>query len=295
MKRKIDFFIVGTPKGGTTALSFFLNQHPDIFFPEKEVPYFSREELYKQGEQILASYYKIGKNEKIWGGVDVTLLYFLHAAQRMYEYHEDMKIIAVLRNPVDRAYSAYWYAKRFGWENSGTFEIALGKEEERSRGSLMEQAMRYLPHGHYITPLKHYMKLFGEKKVKVILNDDLKKSPEATIQNALKWLGVDESICHIDGARQINKGGMLRFEWLQKLLYTRKSAVWQKIRKIAPPWFFDMLFVNIKRPLVMLATKRDGKYPPMMDATRKKLQAYYKPWNLELSQFLKRDLSHWNR
>ena len=158
MDPRINFFIIGAAKSGTTSLFEYLRQHPDIFLPlVKENRFFLEDDFYKQGDSFLGNFYNDLQNEQVIGGACAEYLYFPHTGQRIAEYNQRIRLITVLRNPIDLAYSAYWFARTNGWESCGTFEEALKNELARSKGSFIEKAaLTYLGHGHYYDQLKRW-------------------------------------------------------------------------------------------------------------------------------------------
>ncbi len=295
MQRKVDFLIVGAKKAGTSAFYEFLRQHQDIFFPPvKETIFFADDKYYQQGESYFNSFYRGARNESILGGVDVELLFFQQTAKRIYEYNPNMKIIAMLRNPVERAYSAYWYAKRFGWEECKTFEDALSKESVRIRGAQKEQRKSYLAYGHYSKQLKYYFDVFGRDKVHFILNKNLKEYPEKTVKEILDWLEIDPDISGMELGKKVNIARTPRFKRVEKFMYNHDSWLKRIIRKSTTSEFRYYLSMCIKKPLEILNTK-PFNYPPMKQDTRDYLVEYFRPWNEKLSKLIYRDMSHWNK
>ena len=149
-----NFLIIGAQKAGTTSLLRYLEAHPDIFVPdEKEVSVFFDDYHYnKRFEKIpYENYFESWQGEKFAGNGPVNLLYFSdQSAKQIYKFNTSMKLIAILRNPIDRAYSAYWYFVRNGFEKE-SFESALEREKEILKYSNFEQKANftYISHGYY--------------------------------------------------------------------------------------------------------------------------------------------------
>ena len=173
--RVIDFFIVGAHKAGTTSLYDHLAQHPQLFLPQiKETRFFHEPAIYQHGPSWLAPLYRSAPETALLGGADVHSLFFPEAAPHLHEYNPRMKLLAVLRNPVDRAYSAYWFGRKNGRERCRTFEEALALEKKRVRGSYIERAeLTLLAHGHYAEQLERFYSFFGRSNVLVLLTEDL--------------------------------------------------------------------------------------------------------------------------
>jgi hypothetical protein len=295
VQRKIDFLIIGTPKAGTTALATFLGTHPDIFIPEREVLFFTSDEFYAMGDKYLDSVYKDSGNKRLLGGRSGLLLFMHQLAERVHAYNPDMKVMAILRNPVDRAYSAYWYARRLGWETLPTFEDALAAEDRRSKGTPRERAMSYLVHGHYSEHIKRYIEAFGSDNVRILLSGDLKNAPEETFSGILEWLGLEPDVSCVDLRKRVNEGGVPRWGGIRRFIFAEESKIVNLLRRKLSPERREAIFFRIMRLVEIINVRRDGKYPSMNPETREKLIDYFRPWNENLGALLGRDLDSWNR
>jgi hypothetical protein len=262
--------------------------------PVREVLYFTEDEYYAQGESYLDFLFRNVRDEKRLGGVDVALLFLHHMAKRIYAYNPEMKIVAMLRNPVERAYSSYCHAKRFGWETCETFEEALAKEGERINGPPKEQAKSHLAHGHYSEHLAHYMEVFGRDNMRIIISEQFTTSPESVFKETLEWLRVDTNMEGIDLSRRVNEGGVPIWKG-QRFLFSHDLWIVRAVRKSLSAAIRERLFQFLMRPLVVLNTKRGFKYPPLKAETRERLIEYFKPWNQRLGILLDMDFSHWNK
>ena len=134
--RQFDVFIAGAQKSGTSSLSYYLEQHPSIkCHKPREISYFVRDRAYeKDFPSVFQEYYQdgVGQDQLVLAK-SVDLAYIEKAAQRLKEHSPDCKIVMALRDPIDRAYSAYWHMRREGWETKKTFEKALSVEEKRKK------------------------------------------------------------------------------------------------------------------------------------------------------------------
>lgn len=293
MMRKIDFMIIGAQKAGSSSLHYYLSQHPDIFMPKlKDIQFFERDEYYNRLEDVIGAIYKDVKDEKIIGGSDVNLLYFYYTADRLYEYNPNIKLIAILRNPIDRAYSAYWAARlRGGFETCKSFEEALEKENERRRGTLRERGiLTYLEHGHYDEQLEYYFKVFGKEKVYVLLTEDLRNNPQETVKNLLLWLGVTPDISYIDFRKKYNVSAISKALWMQRFFISEgiHTMIYRKLPPDLRLFIYDNIYLRFRK-----LNSKPFKYPPMNPETRERLIEYFRPHIERLSEMIGRDLSHW--
>jgi len=270
-----------------------LRQHPEIFLPErKEIFFFSKNEFYVQGEKYINLFYHGLKSEKAIGLSDVRLMFFSFKAERISKYNSNMKIIALLRNPIDRAYSSYWFARQNGWEKCKTFEDALKREPGRIKKKNGMQVVRaYLSQGIYHEQLKRYIDLFGYANLKIILTDELHNYAEVVISNLLEYLGVDTMNSCININYRQNVASLARIVLLQRLL---TGDAWYKsiIRKYVPYKFRYVLNENILKGIKGYNLKR-YIYPPMSNSLRAELKQFYDPENEKLSVLIKKDLHHW--
>jgi len=184
--RRPDFFIVGAARSGTTSLWQYLKQHPKVFMPEdelnKEPAYFS-EKGYTLGYKKYLLLFKGADNSHARvGEASTAYLTDPSSAKRIYDFLPNAKIIIMLRNPVDRAYSLYQWMVQEGYEYAESFEKALDLENERIGKQIPnwfepEYYWNYLyfNSGLYYKQVKRYMELFGDN-VCLVKMDDFKKN-----------------------------------------------------------------------------------------------------------------------
>ena len=131
-----NFFIVGAPKCGTTAMNDYLDQHPDVFMAHKELHYFGNDLQVKNriSEQEYLQHFKDAVNEKIIGEASVWYLFSATAAKEIKSFSPDAKVLIMLRNPVDVIYSLHSQHLYDGNEDVLDFESALALDDERKAG-----------------------------------------------------------------------------------------------------------------------------------------------------------------
>lgn len=287
MNRKIDFLIIGAQKSGTTTLYDWLRQHPDIFLPvAKEVLYFAYDDFYRQGEKYLDVFYNKYSGQKVVGGAYVHLMYFPHVVQRIYDYNSNMKMIAVLRNPIDRAYSAYWFARSNGWESCATFEDALDREKERMHGSYTERAeLTYLTHGQYAEQLQYFLDVFGPEQVISFFTEHLRFSPKDVFGQALKFMGLPPVADGFDLSEDSNRANTARVPALQKVLFSKEARYKRWGRSLLPATLRMWIRTRFTQKIISW-NRRPFQYPPMNPDTRRTLLNYYKPHNAQLKKLI---------
>lgn len=294
MQHKIDFLIIGAQKCGTTSLYDYLKQHPDIFLPNaKEIHYFAEDECYRQGEGYLDPLYAAHGAESAVGGAYVHLMYFPHVPARIHAYNPAMRCIAVLRNPIDRAYSAYWFARRNGWETCRTFEEALEREPERQRGRYAEQTeLTYVTHGEYFEQLARFVEQFGRDRLLVIRTDALYADPRAAVARTLDFVGIADGLEHIDTSVRSNEAAMPRVPALHRTVLRHDAWYKRSARRVLPMGVRQTLRERVVLPLLQ-RNLRPFRYPPMHAETRRRLRDHFAEPNRRLSELLGQDFTDW--
>ena len=287
---QIDFWIIGAQKAGTTSLFEILREHPDICMPEtKEIHFFASEEFWSQGPAYLPPHFPDLDCEKLLGGAYVHDIFFEESVQRMHAHNPNMRMIAMLRNPIDRAYSAYWFARRNGWENAATFEEGLEREEARLSGRRQEQSeLTYFTHGLYATQLRRFNERFGADRVHCELTEDLKSNPADVLARTLKFLALPSNTVDLPTQKVTNTAGFPRFLTLQKILLG-DSAMKRVARRLTTNKLRRRLKRSVIKP-VQRMNIRSVQYEPMREETRQMLRERYEAPNAELEAMLGRTL-----
>jgi Sulfotransferase family len=203
-----SFLVIGAAKAGTTALYHYLKQHPEIHMsPIKEPRFFAHEDetidFRGPGDRealgfivtTLPEYqalFRDGQGKKASGEVSPLYLYSAKAPPRIKDYVPDAKLIAILRNPVDRAFSSFLMMIRDGREPIADFESALDAEEDRIRNN-WEFIWHYAEVGFYHKQLARYFELFDRDQIKVFLYEDLQRDPCRLLKELFEFIEVDDS------------------------------------------------------------------------------------------------------
>ena len=209
-----EFIIFGCARSGTVALNRYLNQHPDIkMASRKEVHFFNKRSHYKQGQYWYRSFFpiKIFKKKSISGEATPDYIFNPDVPKRIKKMMPHIKLIVVLRNPIDRAYSHYHYMVRTKRENL-SFEEAIKLEEERIRDEKERKIFdgdhyrrySYLERGKYAEQLKNWMNFFPKECILIIKNEDLEKNLEMTLKKNFDFLDV--SHVTISNTQKFNVG-----------------------------------------------------------------------------------------
>lgn len=197
-----DFIIIGAQKGGTTSLYNYLTQHPQIAHAtQKEVHYFDLN-FDKGADWYYSQFPQPKSGENLLTG-EASPYYICHpqVPGRVHDFSPKIKIIALLRNPVERAISHYYYYIKIGYE-SLSLENAIASEPERLKGEIEKllanpnyqsyeyQHHSYLTRGIYADQLPAWMKLFPKEQILIIKSEDLYTNPSATVNTVLEFLDL---------------------------------------------------------------------------------------------------------
>jgi hypothetical protein len=258
----------------------------------KEITYFSNDKEYCRGEAFLRYYYHRHNDGQLMGMSDVQLMFFEYVPERLYQYNPSLKLIAVLRNPIDRAYSAYWYARQNGIERAKTFEEAIHNDRDNSTQDFFRRChFAYLEHGHYSEQIKRLLDIFPRDQIHILLTEDLRQPADYWIK-IMQYLNLDPEQDRIDFSQKFNQTSMPKYLWLQRLIASPHLQFMKLYREKVP----RVLRHFITQTIVERIYKKNlvpFKYPPMNQKTRQKLRKYFAPHNTSLANLIERDLSHW--
>ena len=289
-----NLFIVGAAKSGTTSLHNYLHQHPDVFMCNpKEPHYLINQEIginrIPVGITNFIEYtdlFSEGEDKKYRGESSVMYLMYpeIVIPKIRDQFSEDSKIIIMLRNPVERAYSGYQHVKRYNVMESLSFEEALEKSENRYlKNDSMTPASRYLELGNYHKQVKLFLENFQD--VHIILYEDYVKDVNMELLRVFNFLDIENRM--IDTAERHMVGG---WQWKNKktkaLLMSNNKL--KSLLKIVIPSQTLRMFIRKK---IMEYTI--SKTPKINENTRKYLCKYYEQDVKRLSKLIDRNLNHW--
>ena len=290
-----NLLIVGAAKSGTTSLHNYLKQHPEIFMSNHKEPHFLinkeiGENRIPKGVKKLNEYSSLFDGSdtfKYRGESSAMYLQFPNIAiKNIKKYLEkDLKIIIMLRNPIDRAFSGYQHVKRFNVDEELTFEQALEVCEDRYfKQTSLTPATRYIHIGMYYDFVKKFMHSFSDQ-IHIIIYDDFITDTQNELSKVFSFLKVKK--IEINIAKKYMVGGWKWKNSFFKNTFMKKSLL-KKIIKIIAPFEFLRIFLNDL--FKYLFTMPDDK---MDISVRKKLQNIYKNDVINLSKLLNRDLNFW--
>jgi hypothetical protein len=297
-----NFLIVGAAKSGTTSLYCYLRQHPEIFLSaNKEPKFFSslvlkfplrgpgddfveQHRMVKSWDVYRQLFADVGGAKAIGEASTDYLYYGRQAIPHIRQYLGDPRIVILLRNPVDRAFSSWRHLRRDGREPEPSFENALDAENERKLLN-WEFIWYYKDVGLYAAQVRAYLEGFSH--VHVCLFDDFVARSQETLRAIYRFLEVDESF-EADTSLVFNPAAAGGGSWLARRLTTTTGS--GNMRTIAPRAGFRS---GLGRHLVDLVLRSSSETMP--PSVRTRLQTAYRDDVTRLSTLLGRDLSHWLR
>jgi ATP-binding cassette subfamily B protein len=205
-----DFFIVGNPKSGTTALYEMLRSHPQIYMPAGKEPWYFAAELHERTpprpegtpttlEQYAALFAAAAPQQRA-GEASALYLWSRTAARAISEVQPDARIIAILREPASFLRSLHLQFVETYIETEADFRKALALEDDRRAGRMVPQytywpqALLYSEHVRYAEQLRRYRDLFGAERMLVLIYDDFLRDNDATVRQVLRFLDVDDTL-----------------------------------------------------------------------------------------------------
>ena len=308
MSRLPNFFIVGAPKAGTTSLYWYLDQHPQVYMsPIKEPNFFAaeiREENFdpkldtrglreflsgpmreKRFGGIVANWedylrlFASANNESALGEASVAYLWSPTAPERIARRIPDAKILVMLRDPAERAFSQYLHGL-----GSGVIHWSFREHIQRNRRHRSGRICVHYPfleYGLYSEQLGRYLERFG-RNVWVGFHEDFKNRPVEVYQNICRFLGVADEFSPSMDHRHLEA----QVQRLRSIAWLKRSGLWQAAAKRTP----SRLRPHIRRALI----RRPGA-TRMDPADRRYLVTFYRDDIRKLAGIVGRDLDAWLR
>lgn len=275
--------IIGAQKAGTTSLAAALARHPDIALGNKKEPdYYTG--AWDRGLTWYRSNYP--ESSATWlidastsysaAFVDPELEDVFPVAERIGETVADPRFLYILRDPVDRAYSAYWHARRFG-------------VEKRPLREALSPSSTYIRQGCYVEHLEYYYRHFDPSNIRVIDFDDFKRDESSVLEGLARFLAIDptrfaEPVDNAVKNRSFEYSRLARIGMRVFGSQQRFQAVVSAVRKSTPQAVSNFGSLLLTR-----------KIPPMSPRDREWLSPVFEPYTLRLESLLERGFDHWTR
>ena len=286
---KVDFFIVGAPKAGTTSLYHYLTEHPEVEMSrEKEPDYFSDEAIQKQGlyygnnridtEEKYYSLFNVESKNVIFGEASVSYLFYKSVAGDIKKYNANAKIIIILRNPIDRAFSHYLMDYRLGLVSDSFEDIIIKKSRDKNAHLFYQQ---YIKVGEYATQLKRYFDIFDKENILLVDYEDFKSDVTGTVNSVYSFLNVSTEFS-ADVNKKHNtftmpKNKLIRFVYSFVVIRNILSFIFPK---------------NIVKAVRFILFKKDKK-PKLLEETSNQLKHYFSNDVRLLESIIGKDYSKW--
>ena len=292
---------MGAPKAGTTSLFHYLRQHPRIFMPNKKEPTFFcgyrsnfegpgsqgfNRNLVETKEEYLALF-QDAKVDMLTGEASTDYLSCSEAPYRIKDWNSDAKIILVLRNPLDRAFSEHMHLIRDQFEKE-SFIDAMALEEERFERNFIP-LFWHKKRGLYYQGVKNYIDLFGRDKVLILFFEQFVRSPIGAVKKVFEFLGLDCVPAATEKA--FNVSGCPRLGFLQVLfLKYRRLPNDHGFKR-----FMHTVSVQSFRRKIMASYLRANikKTEKLLPEERQKIYPHFREDIVALERLLKIDLTEW--
>jgi Sulfotransferase domain len=294
-----NFLIIGSAKSGTTALFEYLEQHPEVFLSNPKEPHFfalegkslnfcgpgDKETINRLAITDLKRYEKLFENTrgaKAVGEASVSTMYYPESIERIKKYAPNAKILCMLRQPADRAYSAYSFMRMRMLEPCTHFDEALSDETRRIESN-WHHIWHYKRMGFYYQQLKPYFEQFSREQIRVYLFEDFRKGPTDILRDCFEFLGINSAFVPSEKPTP-HISGMPKSKVVQ-LIYSRARLLRSVLRSAVPK--------KLKRRLQKGFAKMNLERVPIPADTRETLTNDYREDILRLQDLIGQDLSTW--
>lgn len=298
--KKPNFFIIGAPKCGTTALSEYLRSHPNVFLSSPKEPNFLADDLkinpyyIKTWNDYLNLFSQVQNDHVAIGEASVWYLYSTVAVKNIYRLNKNAKLIIMLRNPVDMVYSYHSQMLQSSRESETDFKKAWQLQTLRKKGECLPKICRepvvlnYSQVARYSSQVERVFNTFPEEQIKVILFDDFITSTQHVYEKVTAFLGVPS-----DNRRAfpvINQNKVTRIVWFEHVLASPPPTLLRLARKLSK--LSGRNLGGITRPIRRLNTRKESR-PPLDPAFRAELVEFFREDVAKLARLIDRDLSMW--
>ncbi len=302
MPRKPNFFIVGAPKCGTTALYEYLRGHPSIFMPKYKEPHFFAKDLgtyplIKTADAYAALFAEAEARHTAVGEASVYYLRSTTALAGIRQYDPSARIIAMYRNPVEMVHSFHSQLLYVGEENVSDFEQAWRLQARRAQGLDLPPRSRggfllqYAELGRFGSQTERVLAHFPPAQVKLILFEDFAADARRVYDEVIAFLGVPH-----DGRTEfarINENKRARVDWLKHFLRKPPPGLRRGVRGLKRLLGGERLG-GLKSEIVRMNTVKERR-PALSPELRAEMVDTFRDEVRRLGELLGRDLSHWER
>lgn len=275
--RMPNFLIIGAMKSGTTSLRAYLDAHPQAFCAQ-ETHFFNNH--FDKGLEWYRNHFADAGDVPAVGEKCPSYMYDEGAAGKMARVLPDAKLIAILRDPVDRAYSHWTRARSEGREPLEFMDAVAAESTRVQANGRPHPLFAYIDRGRYLRQLKEVCEFYPREALLVLLFEDLRDAPVKTFRTACTFLGIDDTIIPELVGRSTNTYREYRPAWLYRLMTAKRL------------WRFLPFGLA---PRLGKAMVRERRPDPMDPGARRDIAALYADENAALAAWLGRELSVWTR
>ncbi len=281
-----NFLIIGAQKAGTTSLYYYLMQHPQIYMSPVKEPRFFYPEFYTSDKlrpssrkqpltmEEYQSLFAGVSSETAIGEASTDYLRSINAPKLIREAIPEVKLITILRHPVERAFSAFCYQTRDGYEH---LDFAEAIKETKSG------IRDYLQLGFYYSQVKRYLETFERQQVRIYLTQDLYRNPDSVLVNIYDFLNVDREFQ--PSLEKKNISGVPKSRILHDI-FLKDNPFKSFFKPLFPSKLRKKIHGNVRK--INLANK-----PTLSPELRHELIDTYREDILKLQDLIDRDISHW--
>ena len=300
---KPNFFIVGQPKSGSTALHQFLGEHPEIYMANIKAPHYFCHDFHDESDNFhnmnlyfdyrsKDTYLKLfdrAESAKIIGESSDHYLYSTVAAQEIFQFNPQAKILIFLREPVSFLRSLHNHFVKVTNEEEEDFVKALALESVRVKGENISPRIMCPSWAHYsqrITyyeQIKRYYDIFDPQQIKIVVYESFREDNQKVYREILEFLEVDSDF--IPEYKFMNKSKEVRFKQLNYLV--NNQIVKNLTKTLFSQGFNDFIRDHIVEKILWKEVSNSSEIPVKVT---KELKQKFKPEVLKISQFLDRDL-----
>lgn len=282
-----DFLIIGAAKSGTTSLYKYLSRHPQIHLSSiKEPQFFAVDTQYERGIEWYSSLFDGASDEQVCGeaSTDYTKLpLYPQTPERIARHLPQVKMIYIMRHPVERAYSHYVHLTR-------------GQKIQLTFDEYIQENSVCLDTSAYIKQIERYLEFFPQEAFLFLLMEDLIDRPLPTLKQIYRFIGVDDSIS-LNEERITENNGRAYFKDTIRSKITspiRALPFVEPVKDTLPQQWRDFAYNLLQNSFYGNLIKQQYLAPAMTNQTRKQLLEKFQDSNQKLAKFLDRDLSSWS-
>ncbi|MGD8744208.1 MAG: sulfotransferase [Candidatus Woesebacteria bacterium] len=294
---KVDFFLIGAPKCGTTSLHNYLRKHPEVYMPEfKDRPYFGDDTYPDLGEKEYKMMYEEAGKGKVVGETCVWYMYSDSALKEIKKYNPRAKIIIMVRNPIDLLYALHSEMIFGNIEGERDFVKALKKEKERKifdkENNYDYKGRRFLYYSNFVKfkdRIEIWQRSFGERNVCIIIFEEFINNTSKSFKSVLGFLDLDDTHFVPNFVRH-NPNKVMKNKLLQCMV-TKPPELFRSLVHAYIPFKFRYWLVT---KLIDINTNYVER-PQLSIDIRNKISKKFKHEVTEMEKMLRKKIPEWDR